>query len=64
MKTRKADIRISVRREGTTRKLELFQTVFPGRYQVKIDGRKSSKLDVSTITEVTDKLRKWLANGG
>ncbi|MBC7076311.1 MAG: hypothetical protein H5T98_09660 [Syntrophomonadaceae bacterium] len=57
----KADIRISVRRgDGATRKIELIALPFGNKYWVRLDGKKSVKTDVTTITEVTHRLREWL----
>lgn len=62
--TSKADIRISIRRgDGATRKIELIALPFPHKYWVRIDGKKSQKTDIVTITEVTHKLREWLVEG-
>jgi len=59
----KADIRISVRRgDGVTRKIELIALPFSDKYWVRIDGKKSRKMEVTTITEVTHKLREWLCS--
>lgn len=64
MPTTKADIRISVRRkDGATRKIELVRLPFVDKYWVRLDGVKSKKLEVTTITEVTHKLREWLCQG-
>lgn len=60
----KADIRISTRRgDGATRKIELIALPFADKYRVRIDGKKSQKLEVTTITQVTHKLREWLCKG-
>ena len=60
----KADIRISVRRkDGATRKIELVALPFHEKYWVRIDGVKSKKTEMTTITEVTHKLRQWLCQG-
>lgn len=60
----KADIRISIRRgDGATRKIELVALPFPEKYWVRIDGVRSKKMEMTTITEVTHKLRQWLCQG-
>lgn len=59
----KSDIRISIRRgDGATRKIELIALPFPNKYWVRIDGKKSKKTEVTTITEVTHKIREWLVD--
>lgn len=65
MPTIKSDIRISVRRkDNATRKIELIALPYSReQYWVKVDGKKSKKLEVTTITEVTHKLREWLCQG-
>lgn len=64
MSMTKADIRISIRRgDGATRKIELIALPFSDKYWVRIDGVKSKKTDMTTITEVTHKLRQWLCQG-
>ena len=56
----KSDIRISVRIGDKTRKLELIRQPSGSKFWVRIDKRKSQKMDETTITEFTDKLRQWL----
>ena len=65
MPIRKADIRISVRiGNRKTRKIELISLPFQNeKYWVRLDGERSKKLPVTTITEVTHKLRQWLCQG-
>lgn len=60
----KSDIRISIRRgDGATRKIELIAFPFPHKYWIRIDGVKSKKTEMTTITEVTHKIREWLVKG-
>ena len=60
----KSDIRISVRRgDGITQKIELLKLPFPNKYWIRIDGVKSKKTEMTTITEVTHKIREWLVKG-
>ena len=56
----KSDVRISVRIGQKTRKIELIRQPSGDRFWIRIDRRKSAKMDDATITEVTDKLRQWL----
>lgn len=65
MPTIKADIRISVKRKDkSTRKVELISLPNSSeKYWVRVDGKKSEKCPVTTITEVTHKLRQWLCQG-
>ena len=57
----KADIRISVRvGQNKTRKIELIRQPYGEKYWIRIDKRRSKKLDEATVTEVTDKLRRWI----
>lgn len=65
MPTIPAEIRISVRRaDKATRKIELLRLPYASeKYWVRIDGKRSQNLEVTTITEVTKRLREWLCQG-
>ena len=57
----KSDIRISVRvGENKTRKIELIRQPYGDKFWVRVDKRRSKKLDEATVTEITDKLRRWI----
>ena len=57
----KSDIRISVRvGENKTRKIELIRQPYGEKYWIRVDKRRSKKLDEATVTEITDKLRRWI----
>jgi len=59
-----SDIRISVRiGKKNTRKIELIHLPYSSdKYWIRIDGKKSEKVEVTTITEVTSMIRKWLCS--
>ena len=58
----KSDVRISVRiGNGKTRKIDLIRMPSGPRFWVRLDKRKSKKMDNVTLTEVIDQLRRWIA---
>ena len=64
-----AQYRISIRDNAarTTLKVELIEA--PGlwgerRYRLKVNGREATKLKEATLTEIFDRLRRWLVKRG
>ena len=57
----RSEIRISVRvGENKTRKIELIHQPYGDKFWVRVDKRRSKNLDEATVTEITDKLRRWI----
>ena len=57
-----ADIRISVRiGEQPTHRIELIRQPAGKRYWIRRDGTSSKRMNEATITQVCDKLRRWLS---
>ena len=62
----KARFRISIKdhQSGKALKVELIEAsrlFHPGQYAVRINGRKAEKVPHANLTEVFDRLRRWLA---
>ena|GEM_PF-5130810 len=69
MARKKARFRISIKdqRTGKSLKVELIDAdhLFrPGLYDVRVNGRAAAKIPQANITEVFDRLRRWVARAG
>lgn len=57
----RSDIRISVRvGKGKTKRLELIRMPAGEKYWLRVNGKNSKRFEVTTITEFTDQLRRWI----
>ncbi len=59
----KARYRISVKDNltGHRLRLELVEQPWPGRFWLRVDGKLSPRLPGASLSQVCDRLRRWLA---
>jgi hypothetical protein len=58
----KARYRISVKDNFTGHRLrvELVEQPWPGRFWLRVDGKRSERLPEASLSRVCDRLRRWL----
>jgi hypothetical protein len=57
-----ARFRVSVKdhRPGRILRLELIEQPWPSRFLLRVDGRRVQRLPEASVTQVCDRLRRWL----
>ncbi len=61
----RAEIRISLKkRGGPTHRIGLIRQPVGKRYWVRRDGKDSAKLPEATVSQIAERIRRWLVSKG